>query len=173
VADLFRAAVAFPLGIFPLHNTFDLFGLDFMVDTVGKLWLLEVNSDPSLSIFEERLRDACAAMLDDAVGLVTSYVAGVRSVPTVGDCESPYETDGSSVVGDWHRVLVVPPRWSPEDGRRRLGSLIKVCRPLTQPCSPVAERSPHLWIWTGDGVTLACSLLHPISHRVARSNWAG
>jgi hypothetical protein len=137
VADLFRAAVAYPLGIFPLHNTFDLFGLDFLVDTAGKLWLLEVNSDPSLSIFEERLRDACAAMLDDTVELVTSYVAGVQSQPTVGDSESPCGPDGSSVVGDWHRVLVVPARWSPEDGRRRLGSLIKVVPPFSNPVGPI------------------------------------
>lgn len=136
VADLFTATVAYPLGIFPLHNTFDLFGLDFLVDTAGKLWLLEVNSDPSLSIFEERLRDACAAMLDDAVELVTSYVAGVRTQPTVGDCESPCEPYGSSIVGDWHRVLVVPPRWSPEDGRRRLGSLIKVPAPFPKAVAP-------------------------------------
>jgi hypothetical protein len=147
VADLFTAAAAYPLGIFPLHNTFDLFGLDFLVDTGGKLWLLEVNSDPSLSLFEERLRSECAAMLDGAVELVAAHVADVRSQSSLGDAKSsPGEAKSSlgdaksspgdaksslgdpdaSVVGGWHRVLVIPPRWSPEDGRRRLGSLIKV-----------------------------------------------
>ena len=29
-------------------NTFELFGLDFMIDSLGKLWLIEVNTNPCL-----------------------------------------------------------------------------------------------------------------------------
>ena len=38
-----------------MAGSFELFGLDFIVDEDGKVWLLEVNSDPSLAVFGERL----------------------------------------------------------------------------------------------------------------------
>ena len=41
---------------YALENTFELFGLDFLLDGSGKVWLLEVNADPSLAVFGDRLR---------------------------------------------------------------------------------------------------------------------
>jgi hypothetical protein len=42
VGSVFKAAHASPLALFPLHNTFDLFGLDMLVDNSANVWLLEV-----------------------------------------------------------------------------------------------------------------------------------
>ncbi|KAK3239976.1 hypothetical protein CYMTET_50138 [Cymbomonas tetramitiformis] len=70
VAETFRAAAQNPLGFFPLANSFELYGFDFLVNEDCHLMLLEVNADPSMAIFEQRLQPACAAMLDDTVALV-------------------------------------------------------------------------------------------------------
>lgn len=45
-ASLFRAAAAQPTSFQPLPNCFEIFGLDWLVDSDGKVWLLEVNSFP-------------------------------------------------------------------------------------------------------------------------------
>ena len=36
---------------FPLPNTYELFGLDFLVDDTGKVWILEANPEPSMGMF--------------------------------------------------------------------------------------------------------------------------
>ncbi|KAK9804725.1 hypothetical protein WJX72_002205 [[Myrmecia] bisecta] len=65
VRDTFEAAKAYPPGFFPLANCFQLFGFDFMLDRSLRLHLLEVNCDPSLSIFGDHHRPACQQLLDD------------------------------------------------------------------------------------------------------------
>lgn len=58
---------------FTLPNCFEAFGFDFVVDAGGRCWLLEVNADPSLSMFHAKtfadlVPDpfAMAAAADDA-----------------------------------------------------------------------------------------------------------
>lgn len=121
-------------------------GFDFMVDTDAKLWLLEVNSDPSMSIFEERLRPVCASMVDDTVELATRHARRVVPPPCTTACADPVDNSqasGSSEAGSrttpfdgedhdarglggYERVLQVGPRWSAEEGRRKLSVLIRV-----------------------------------------------
>ena len=42
----------------PLLNCYELFGLDFVVDTTSRPWLLEVNPEPSIALFPGRTRGA-------------------------------------------------------------------------------------------------------------------
>lgn len=80
---LFSAAAtstAHPLGFYPLQNCCQLFGLDFLVDTDINVHLLEVNSDPSLQIFGDRLGRECAAMLHDVARLALRTVQAVQGI---------------------------------------------------------------------------------------------
>ncbi|CAD7946429.1 unnamed protein product, partial [Amoebophrya sp. A25] len=47
-------------------NSFEIFGYDFMVDEKGKVWLIEVNSNPDLSYSTSTTRDLVPLMLADA-----------------------------------------------------------------------------------------------------------
>uniref|UniRef100_A0A061RGI1 Uncharacterized protein n=1 Tax=Tetraselmis sp. GSL018 TaxID=582737 RepID=A0A061RGI1_9CHLO len=69
VASAFEAALARPLGFLPLSNCFQLFGIDFVLDRRRQLYLLEVNSDPSLPIFGPQLRHNAAELLYDTVSV--------------------------------------------------------------------------------------------------------
>jgi tubulin---tyrosine ligase len=46
---LFRAAAAQPTNFQPLPNCFEVFGIDWLVDDAGKVWLLEVNAFPDFA----------------------------------------------------------------------------------------------------------------------------
>lgn len=50
-----------------LPNTFELFGLDFLVDSAGKAWLLEVNAFPDFGQTGEELKHIVVGGLFDAV----------------------------------------------------------------------------------------------------------
>ena len=42
----------------PLNGCYELFGLDFCVDSTERVWLLEVNPEPSMSLFPNATRDS-------------------------------------------------------------------------------------------------------------------
>ena len=54
---------------FPLSSCFELFGVDIMLDTDGRVWLLEVNCDPDFSVFGDQHRDVAQRIMDDALSL--------------------------------------------------------------------------------------------------------
>lgn len=47
--DIIKASINF-LDQDRLENNFEIFGLDFMIDSDLKLWLIEVNSNPCLEL---------------------------------------------------------------------------------------------------------------------------
>ena len=53
---------------------FEILGLDFMIDGGGRPWLIEVNSNPSLSINSAVLRRVIPAMIHDAMRLTVDTV---------------------------------------------------------------------------------------------------
>ena len=126
VADLFLAArgrAGGALGFFPTAGGFELFGLDFLLDADGDARLLEVNSDPSLAVFGERLEERCARMLADVLDVALPEVRRARG----GDVEADAE---STRRGGFARVARLPPRFAGDVdgavGRRKLAALVSV-----------------------------------------------
>lgn len=51
-------------------NCFQLFGFDFLLDSIGKVWLIEVNHNPCLEESSELLRKLLPRMLTELVAIV-------------------------------------------------------------------------------------------------------
>jgi hypothetical protein len=73
VAALFEAAARTqPAHFQMLPNTFEIFGLDFLIDGDGAAWLLEVNSGPSFDkqgcSLDKMTEDLFANVVEIAVG---------------------------------------------------------------------------------------------------------
>jgi len=51
------------------ENTFEIFGLDFMIDTDFKVWLIEVNNNPDITIPSPKLGILIPAMVENALRL--------------------------------------------------------------------------------------------------------
>jgi tubulin---tyrosine ligase len=71
--EVFEAAArSMQMHFRPLENAFELFGLDFLVDATGHVYLLEVNAFPDFRQTGEELKDLVAGLwrqvLDRAVG---------------------------------------------------------------------------------------------------------
>jgi len=64
------------------RNSFEVFGYDFMVDATGKVWLIEVNSNPDLSYSTSTTRDLVPLMLADAA----QVVFGEEKFPCADSC---------------------------------------------------------------------------------------
>ena len=115
VKDLFVAArsrASPAVGFFPMAGSFELFGLDFIVDEDGKVWLLEVNSDPSLAVFGERLKPLCSTLITDVVRVASG--------------ETHRDEDG------FRLVLELPPRFpDAADARRRVSKLVSLVGSFT------------------------------------------
>lgn len=63
VGELFEAAARGMLMHFrPLHNAFEVFGVDFLVDASGAAWLLEVNAFPDFRQTGDDLKDLVAGL---------------------------------------------------------------------------------------------------------------
>lgn len=58
-------SVFFKLDPFKRMNSFELFGLDFMVDEDGKPWLIEINANPCLEISCSVLNRIIPALIEN------------------------------------------------------------------------------------------------------------
>jgi len=149
VATIFLSAAQAPLGFFPLANCFQLFGIDFLVDSQLRLHVLEVNSDPSLSIFGEHLRPQAAELLADVLdvglGMAHRMLAETSSASPAG-CNLMERGRGSPRLC---RVLELPPRFKASSGRgivRRL--LLRLGLLSAQPRQARSKVDPG----SGDGL---------------------
>lgn len=64
----------------PLPNAFELFGVDFMVDGGGTVWLLEVNAFPDLAQTGEELGGLVGGLLEGVVDVAVGPFFGVEGV---------------------------------------------------------------------------------------------
>ncbi|EKX52536.1 hypothetical protein GUITHDRAFT_101702 [Guillardia theta CCMP2712] len=66
-----------------------LFGLDAMVDEDGKVWLLEINCDPDLKVFDTRWQDVAREILHDTIDTAVYPIMGksqeVKPLPMVSN----------------------------------------------------------------------------------------
>lgn len=51
-------------------HSFELFGLDYLIDTNSKVWLIEVNNNPSLEICSSLLARLIPNMIDNLSTIV-------------------------------------------------------------------------------------------------------
>ena len=89
-----------PVAWFPFDNCFEVFGVDMMLDTDWKLWLLEVNAGPDFETFGAQNTDRCEAFLRDTLRLaVDPYLAGADKDTNESGYELCYEhkAEGDSV----------------------------------------------------------------------------
>jgi tubulin--tyrosine ligase len=60
-----------------LENSFEVFGIDWMVDDVGNTWLLEVNAFPDFKQSGEGLKDVVAGLWEAVVGIAVRGFFGL------------------------------------------------------------------------------------------------
>jgi tubulin---tyrosine ligase len=69
-AAIFEAAVrTFPGAFQTAPNTFEIFGLDFLLDSGGKVWLLEVNSGPAFDFRQEYLDQVIRGLFQSVIDI--------------------------------------------------------------------------------------------------------
>jgi tubulin---tyrosine ligase len=69
-AAIFKAAVrTFPEAFQTAPNTFEILGLDFLLDSGGKVWLLEVNSGPAFDFRQEYLDQVIRGLFQSVIGI--------------------------------------------------------------------------------------------------------
>ena len=49
------------------HSTFEIYGLDFMIDEMMKPWLIEVNTNPCLELSSPYLARLIPTMIENAL----------------------------------------------------------------------------------------------------------
>ncbi|EME41294.1 hypothetical protein DOTSEDRAFT_134724 [Dothistroma septosporum NZE10] len=78
--EVFEAA-ARSMGIHfqPLPNAFEIFGLDFMMDSQGRAWLLEVNAFPDFAQTGGELQDLVGELFQDVVEVSVKPFFGLKS----------------------------------------------------------------------------------------------
>ena len=69
-AELFKAASAQPTTFQAIPNAFELFGIDWLVDEKGDVWLLEVNAFPDFKQTGEGLQQIIEALWIETIELV-------------------------------------------------------------------------------------------------------
>lgn len=68
-----------------LPNAFEIFGVDFLVDSAGEAWLLELNAFPDFAQTGEDLKDAVVGRLfEEMVEVAVKPFFGLRSAPCGG-----------------------------------------------------------------------------------------
>lgn len=75
-SHLFRAACAQPTSFQPIPNAFEVFGVDWMVDEGGEVWLLEVNAFPDFRQSGEEGRGVVEGVWRGVVGVVGRFWGG-------------------------------------------------------------------------------------------------
>ena len=75
------------------QNTFEILGYDFLIDTKGKVWLLEVNSSPDLGFSTKTTEKLVTQMLQDAATLVLDKEKLGTSRENNLDAEVPTQSD--------------------------------------------------------------------------------
>jgi hypothetical protein len=76
--EVFEAAArSMSIHFQPLPNAFEIYGLDFMVDTKGTAWLLEVNAFPDFAQTGGELQEIVSALFKDVVNVaVIPFLGG-------------------------------------------------------------------------------------------------
>jgi len=69
IGEVFAATKLSPTGFFPLPHCFELFGCDMMFDSSFNVWILEINSDPSMTLYE-------GVNIEDKVVDILRYIHG-------------------------------------------------------------------------------------------------
>ena len=84
-AELFNAAAAQPISFQPLPNAFEIFGIDWLVDFKGDVWLLEVNAFPDFSQTGTDLQEVVQGLWTVTVGMVVRSFFGVEAPRSTSD----------------------------------------------------------------------------------------
>ena len=146
-ADAFAAArgkAGGAAGFVPIEGgSFELFGLDFLVDAEsGAPRLLEINSDPSMAVFGAHAegRGRCAALLRDVLSIALPRMETGRE--TGGDDEGDggeapatvrreKRPDTRANTNAFRKVWSARPRFpDPAEGRRRVKRLVSLTASL-------------------------------------------
>jgi hypothetical protein len=104
--NISRTAVRLCVSTYSPANTFELFGLDFLLDGSGKAWVLEVNADPSLAVFGDRLRPQCAELIRDTLDAALPSVVGGGDTGDVVSGGDGKDGGGGAYVGSRHGQTV-------------------------------------------------------------------
>jgi len=56
------------------RNCFELLGYDFMIDEDFRIWLIEVNTNPYIGIYNDRMQDLLPQMLDGLYQIVLNPI---------------------------------------------------------------------------------------------------
>ena len=81
----------------PVPCSFEMLGLDAMVDADGRVWLLEINCDPDLKVFDRRYAHIAKDIVKDAVD------AAVCPSTTTAGASAPQQE--AADVGGFHLVF--------------------------------------------------------------------
>ena len=76
-------SVASKLNPKSLKHCFEIFGYDFMLDSEGDVWLIEVNTNPCLDESSPLLQQLLPRMIDDALKLTVDKVFPPRGFETL------------------------------------------------------------------------------------------
>ena len=83
---------------FPHPRCFEVFGLDFLPDASGKVWLLEANACPSLWLSSNVVEDTIS--LVHQLRSTETRLADSRSIAEV----KPFSKDGRTTLHNYHLV---------------------------------------------------------------------
>lgn len=80
-AEIFEAAArSMSIHFQPLPNAFEIFGLDFLVDSSGTAWLLEINAFPDFAQTGDELKGLVAGLFEEVVDVAVVPFFGLDSV---------------------------------------------------------------------------------------------
>uniref|UniRef100_A0A7S1SNS3 Tubulin--tyrosine ligase-like protein 9 n=1 Tax=Tetraselmis chuii TaxID=63592 RepID=A0A7S1SNS3_9CHLO len=99
----------------PRKNTCQLYGYDFMIDDNYKVWLLEINSSPTMEPSTEIAARLCAEVQEDIVKVVVDLPDALTALKAAGDPPPPDATPADLGVdtGKWECILRTQPWVTP------------------------------------------------------------
>ena len=101
VGEAFEAAArSMTIHFQPLHNAFEVFGVDFLVDAEGRTWLLEVNSFPDFKQTGGGLKRLVEGLWEGVLGRVIGsfFASEVGGRGGDGGCKESDHDDGMVLV---------------------------------------------------------------------------